>query len=346
MAAATALAGPRREPAEVTTKTSTRVGIYGSGRTATELVRALRPSPHRITAGIVHSERRAGADLGELTCGEPNGIPTTSDLAAAVGSGDFDLLLYAGLSGERHEEAMRLCVDAGIDLVHACFVHPRTALEPAVHDRLAARAAVTGSRVVGTGMIPGLWLDVLPALLSSGLPAPVSVRAARASDISSWGADVLRTELGVGTVRSGTADHVDGALRQSAQMIAEALGLVGVTPASRGGLVLADEDTTVGEIAVARGQVEGFRQEVVVACDGVERVVLAWSGLAGRPTASSEEKSVVLSLVGVDRTAIEVRIATPLDPYPGTAARMVQAVGGLAGLAPGLHPTSALPASS
>ena len=130
-------------------------------------------------------------------------------------------------------------------------------------------------------------------------------------------------------------------------MIAEALGLDSAAPQSRGGLVLASEETRVGAIEVAHGQVEGFRQEVVVLRDGRERVNLAWSGLAGIATSANEEpKSVELHLVGGDGTEIAVRVATPLDPYPGTAARMVHAVGGLTGLAPGLHATTALPASN
>lgn len=329
----------------MTTEKTVRVDVYGSGRTATELVRALQLSRHRIAGGIVHSERRAGADLGVLTVGEPIGVTTTADLHAAVRSGAFDLLLYAGLSGQRHEEAMVACAEAGVDMVHACFVHPRIALDPDLRERLTRLAVASGSRIVGTGMIPGLWLDVLPVLLASGLPAPVSVRASRDSDISSWGSDVLRSELGVGTARIGTAEHVDGALRESAQMVAEALGIEGTAVESRGGLLLASEETRVGEIKVAPGQVQGFRQEVAVLGGGEERVVLAWAGLPGPPASPAEERSVVVSLVGGDGTAIEVRAATPLDPYPGTAARMVQAVAGLAGLGPGLHPTTALPAA-
>ena len=84
-----------------------RLGIYGTGRTATELVAALRGGPHRISAAIVHSAHRAGKDFGDLTIGEPLGIEATSDLEGALRSEAFDVLLYAGLAGERHEHAMR-----------------------------------------------------------------------------------------------------------------------------------------------------------------------------------------------------------------------------------------------
>lgn len=323
---------------------SRRVGIYGSGRTAAELVRALELTNHVITTSVVHSRHRAGTDIGLLTVGEPIGVPATADLRTAVESGSFDVLLYAGLSGETHEEAMALCVEAGVDMVHACFVHPRVAMAADVLDRLAGRMAVSGSRIVGTGMIPGLWLDTLPSLLASGLPGPVSVQGRRASDISSWGADVLVHELGVGSAQTGASPHVDRMLRESAQMIAEALGLGGLAHESRGGLVLATETTRVGDIEVRPGEVEGFRQEVVVVQDGRERVSLAWSGLAGTHGADGDdEKAVELTLTGGDGTSIDVRVTTPPDPYPGTAARMVRAINGIVGLAPGLHLTTALP---
>lgn len=315
-----------------------RVGVFGSGRTATELVAALRRTRHVITAWVVHSPHRAGTDLGELTGGPPLGVIASTDLEGAVCSTDVDLLLYAGLSGDEHQRAMALCAEHGVDMVHACFVHPAVALSAASYQELAALTAASGARIVGTGMIPGLWLDVLPVLLTSALPAPVSVRAERGSNISSWGDDVLRTEIGVGTRRTGTATQIDALLRESAMMIADALDLLDPAVESRGGLVLAAEDRQVGAVPVRRGEVEGFHQEAVVVIDGIERVNLTWSGLAE----IGGEHDVELLLTGGDGSELRVRVSAPVDPYPGTAARMVRAVDGIQRLMPGLHPTSAL----
>ncbi|GAA3649367.1 hypothetical protein GCM10022237_06300 [Nocardioides ginsengisoli] len=319
-----------------------RLGLYGSGRTAAELVTALRSGPHSIEQGIVHAPRRAGSDLGELTIGAPIGVGTTSDLEAVLGSGKIELLLYAGLGGPRHIEAMALCAEYGVDMVHACFVHPRSSLPEPVYEALDAGARSTGSRIVGTGMIPGLWLDVLPCLLSSGLPAPVSVEASRVSDISAWGADVLAQELGVGSRREGTAVEPDRALRESARMIADVLGLGELEPESQGGLVAAGEDVIVGSLAVRRGQVLGFDQHVVLRQGESDRIRLSWRGLPGAGSAPGEKKAVEVTLTGADGSQILVQVSTPRDPYPGTAARMVSAVDGLQALGGGLHPTTAL----
>ncbi len=326
--------------------TGRRVAIYGSGRTAGELVKELRHSRHVLAAAIVHSARRAGQDLGVLTIGEPIGVTATADLDAALRSGTFDVLLYVGLSSERQSEVMAACAEAGVDVVHACFVHPRVALGEELYRRLADRAVATGARIVGTGMIPGLWLDVLPSLLSSGLPAPVSVRGRRLSDISSWGGDVLRHELGVGSTQTGASPRIDLILRESAHMIADALNLGEFSLETRGGFALAEKPVRVGEIEVVPGQVEGFRQELVVTAAGRERVRLEWSGLAevaSRVSNSGEAAAVELHLTGGDGSEIALQVNPPLDPYPGTAARMVRAITAMGTLPPGLHPTTVLP---
>jgi hypothetical protein len=320
-----------------------RVALYGSGRTATELVAGLALSRHDLVASVVHSPSRAGHDIGSLTTGETVGVLTTSDLDGTLRSGDVDVLLYAGLSGEVHARAIELCAEVGVDMVHASFVHPRVALDPASFARYNALAARTGSRIVGTGMIPGLWLDVLPSLLATGLPAPVSVVGARVSDISSWGREVLAQELGVGTTRTGPAETPELMLRESAQMIADALDLDGLALQSRGGLVHATEAKNVGGIDVRPGEVEGFRQEVLAVQRSGERIRLAWSGLVrGAGEDCGHGMGVRLVLTGADGSEIKVDVDPPVDPYPGTAARMLAAVSGLAGLPGGLHPTVSL----
>lgn len=323
-----------------------RVAIYGSGRTAGELVKELWHSPHVLTAAIVHSAHRAGQDLGALTIGEPIGLTATADLDAALRSKAFDLLLYVGLSGERLADVMAACATAGVDMVHACFVHPRVALDEELYQRLVDRTAATGSRIVGTGMIPGLWLDVLPSLLSSGLPAPVSVKGRRLSDISSWGNDVLRHELGIGSTQAGASPRINLILRESAHMIADALNLGEFALETRGGVVLAEQPTRVGQIDVLPGRVEGFRQELVVMAAGRERVLLEWVGLAevaSRISSSGTASAVEIRLTGGDASEIALQVNPPLDPYPGTAARMVRAIAAVGALSPGLHPTTALP---
>jgi len=322
-----------------------RVGIYGTGRTAAELLAGLPHTPFVLTSAIVHSPEKAGRDIGELVGQEALGVPATTDLDAALASGTIDVLLYAGLTGEHHLHAMTACAQAGVDQVHAGFVDPRAALAPEDRTRIEAAAQASGSRIVGTGMMPGLWIDVLPSLLASGLPAPVSVHCKRISNISSWGRDVLAHEFNVGTTTSGPSWRADSLLRESARLVADALGLAGCDLRSEGGLVAATAESRVGDTVVRPGEVKGFDQAVVLSDGGVDRVRLEWAGFGEPVAASSGDADVTLRLTGGDATELVVRVSAPVDPYPGTAARMLHAVRGVRTLPGGLHAPTALPSA-
>jgi hypothetical protein len=320
---------------------SVRVALYGSGRTATELVTALGRAPHELTAAVVHSPHRAGVDVGQLTIGRPIGLRAATDLEQALESGAVDVLLYAGLIGDRHEHAMEVCARAGVDMIHACFVHPGVALGTTLRARLDASAAASGARIVGTGILPGLWLDVLPALLTSALPEPVTVKARRCSDISVWGRGVLAHELSVGSVKVGMAERYDLVLRESVQLLADVLRLEGADVASHGGLLGAKVETRVGGIDVQVGGVEGFDQRVVAIEDDRERIELSWLGLPDL-AARGIHAGLEAVLTATDGSEIVMSLTPPRDPYPGTAARMLGAIRPLRSLPPGLHPTTAL----
>ncbi|MFQ6226537.1 hypothetical protein [Nocardia sp. NPDC002869] len=315
---------------------SRRIGLYGTGRAAGELVGAIAASPHTLTTAIVFFDDQAGQDIGTLTGGPATGVLATTDLEGAIRSGDFDVLAYAGLKGEVLNRAMELCVDAGVDLVHACFVHPRVGLDPDLYARLHERAAETGARIVGTGMLPGFWLDVLPALLSSALPAPVSIIGESRSDITSWGRGVLADEMGLGTPADGQPGPIGGVLHESAEMIADVLGLSGYEAKVDGGFVTAEVATDVAGIQIRPGDRVGFDQAAVVVHEGRERVRIAWKGL---PKGSFEgyERALTVTAVGGDGSRCTLNITPAPDPYPGTAARIVHAAGAVAALPGGLH---------
>lgn len=314
-----------------------RIGLYGTGRAATQLVGAIAASPHTLTTAIVFFAEQAGRDIGTLTGGPAVGVTATTDLEGAIRSGEFDVLAYAGLKGEVLYRAIDLCVDAGVDLVHACFVHPRVTLDPELYTRWNTRAAETGARVVGTGMLPGFWLDVLPALLSSALPSPVSIVGESRSDITPWGRGVLADEMGLGTPATpGRPGPVGGVLHESAAMIADVLGLTGYETKVEGGFVVAEAATEVIGIEIGPGDRVGFDQAAVVVHDGRERVRIAWKGL---PQGSFEgyERSMFVTATGGDGSACTLKITPAPDPYPGTAARIVHAAGAFGSLPGGLH---------
>ncbi len=312
-----------------------RVGLYGTGKSASYVIKALEHSPHKLTGAIVFFEEQNAQDIGILTGNSPTGILATTDLEGAIRSKTFDVLIYSGLSGEILYQTMELCADAGVDMVHACFVHPKLRLSTELYARLQQRSAETGSRIVGTGMLPGFWLDVVPALFSSALPAPISIVGRSCSDITSWGAGVLANELGIGQPAiPEEIGPIGNILQESALMLAEVLGLE--DPVERdGGFVSSDSNFEVAGISVVAGQRIGFDEAASITHNGQERVRVSWNGLP--KGYHGFEPSLSITLTGGDGSQINLKITRPNDPYAGTAARLVQAVNGIQSLAGGLH---------
>jgi hypothetical protein len=314
-----------------------RLATYGTGRLATEVLRQLRGAPHSVVLAAVHNPGRANEDLGELTMGEPLGVRTTADLGALDGAG-VDVMLYAGLVGETHEQVMQQCAEAGVDVIHTCFAHPRIGLAPEVRERVGAALAASGARILGTGILPGLLLDVLPAALAGGLPDPVAVEARIVSNLATWGEDVLRKELGVGSTEPGTAWRYDAIVRESALELVEALRLELDLDdlRSEGGLVMSAEPGQVGPIEIAAGQVEGFEQRVIGG--GADRTAIDLTWLAvPKPQERGLRPGLELTLTGGDGGSVRVGLQWTGDPYPGTAARMLKSIDPLRRMPPGFH---------
>ena len=318
-----------------TTTATLRVGLYGNGRAATEVLEAL-PAEFTLTKSIVFFDEQNGQDIGTLTGGAPIGVVASTDLEEAIASGELDVLIYTGLSGDVLVHAMRLCAEAGVDLVHACFVHPRVELTSAEYDVIERAAIASGARIVGTGMLPGLWLDVLPSLLTSALAAPVTIHAASRADITSWGAGVLAGELGIGELHVDEPGPIGPQLQQSALLIAEVLGIGSPLAEDQGGFVVADTATSVAGIDVDPGDRVGFDQSAVVFDGETERIRISWKGL---PAASFDGfvPGLEITATAADGAQAVLRIDRPADPYPGTAARLLHAVRGIRALPGGLH---------
>lgn len=313
-----------------------KVGLYGTGKAAGQIVRALASSPHTLTTAISFLGEEAGQDIGSIAGTAPVGVTVATDLEDAIRSGDIEVLLYAGLSGDTLYKVMGLCAETGVDLIHACFVHPRLRLVPELYQHLQESAQATGSRIVGTGMLPGFWLDVLPSLLTSTVPAPVSIIGQACSDITSWGGGVLANELGLGNPMETEQGPIGGILQESAEMIAGVMGLSDARAERRGGFVVSETAAEVMGIPIRPGDRVGFDEHVVIVADGKERVRIGWTGLPGN-VFEGFERSLSIKLIGGDGTEVVVDIGSPEDPYPGTAARFIQAIHGMQSLPGGLH---------
>jgi diaminopimelate decarboxylase len=313
-----------------------RVAVFGTGRIGTEVVRALLASEHHLVAGAVHDPAKAGRDLGALTIGEQLGVATTDALDDVLGMRELDSVLYCGMGGDVLADVLNRCADAGKDVISATgLVHPVADLGAARARELDLRARASGARILGAGMNPGFLLDALPVVLATSMPDPVTVFGLRVSDASTWGSNVLRTELGFGGPwqEGGEESQFISYLRQSLHVVGDALGLEFEAVQPLPGPVLAEHRTEFGDLVAEPGTVIGFHHAVAGIVGGRERVRLEWRGVLD----PSDEEGTELRIDGPGGISQTIHFDVPNDAYPGTAARMVNSIAPLRALAPGLH---------
>ncbi len=316
--------------------------IFGTGRLATELLRGCDASGVRVVAGIVANPTKDGQDLGKLTVGEPVGVTVTQDVDAVLARDDVDVVLYGGLGGDVMLDLLERSANAGKDVITASgLIHAGFHLGEAKAERLDRRARDGGARLLGTGVNPGFAMDVLPALLATSMPDPVSIWAGRVSNITSWGAEVLRQELRVGGEPAAAGATLIEHMTESVHLIAAATGLELETIDPRPGLIVADQAREVLGIEVDAGRVLGFHHRVIGIVEGSPRIELEWQSTLGEP-GGLQEGSVIRVKSPNDLETV-VRLDLPIDSYPSTAARMIKSILPLRALAPGLRRPDELP---
>lgn len=322
-------------------KAPLRVAIYGTGRTAAELARQLERTPYELVAVLVHDPAKAGREIARVIDGVRSPILTTLDIDSVFADLRPNVLLYAGLGGQVLVASMRRCLRAGADFINATFIHPVAALGPDVAFDLEEVAKEAGARALGTGVNPGLWLDVLPALIATACEGRPQVKARRVTDISFWGDDVLSTEVGVGRTSEEPPERFYGSLTESALVLADALGAQLDEVRRTGKALLATRATRVGGVEVMPRSIRGFDQSVLGVSDGDTVLEVRWIGVPD-PSLDALEPGIDLELVGVNGGTVHAHLTPPPNPHPGTAARMIKSIRPLRDLPPGLYTPGSL----
>jgi 4-hydroxy-tetrahydrodipicolinate reductase len=241
-----------------------RLAQLYTGGVGSEIVRRCAGHPElELVAVMVHTDEKAGRDSGELVGAAANGIVTTQRLDdvlaakpdAAIHSGltfDLDLvtaLLRAGVSVYTGIGGYYLPGSPDFDLIDA-----------------AGREG--DASFTAGGNIPGLISDVWPLFVTGYTGRIRQIRARQWNDVSTYPSGVQIQSLGIGKDVGAEAEyaemfdaHFTSAIRQSAQMIADGLG-VELTDCvlSEKRTVVAEEDFTLpsSRLVIARGQVAGI----------------------------------------------------------------------------------------
>lgn len=174
-----------------------------------------------------------GRDLGEVLGIDHLGVNITDQPADVLKKENVDCVVIATTSWVKEQmDDLRQILKAGINCVSiAEEMSSPEAQSPELAAELDELAKANGVSIIGTGVNPGLCMDLLVVALSAGCHQVTSVEAERVNDLSPYGPTVMRTQgvgLSVEEFEKGVADgSVDGHIGfpESAKMISDALGL-------------------------------------------------------------------------------------------------------------------------
>ncbi|MGL5406061.1 MAG: 2,4-diaminopentanoate dehydrogenase [Propionibacteriaceae bacterium] len=174
-----------------------------------------------------------GKDLGEILGRDKMDVIVSDDPAKVLAEAKADCCVIATTSWVKEQfEDLKTILESGTNCVSiAEEMSSPEAQNPELAAELDRIAKENGVSIVGTGVNPGLSMDTLVVMLTSGCHEVTSIEAERVNDLSPYGPTVMRTQgvgLSVEEFEKGVADgSVDGHIGfpESAKMISDALGL-------------------------------------------------------------------------------------------------------------------------
>ena len=323
-----------------------RVIHYGLGPIGMEAARVVSRRPGIIAVGAVDKDpAKVGKDLADVAdLPGPSGTIVRSSISE-VSTISGDVVLHSTGSyladvSPQLEELLR----AGLHVVSTCEELSYPVGERAeIAARLDSVARKRGVVLLGTGINPGFAMDALPIFLTSVSQDVTSIRVKRVNDAGKRRLPLQR-KVGAGLergefqklVEAGKVRHVG--LRESMQMLADAMGwkVDSVEETTEG--VLAQERVSTAYLTVEPGQVAGVHQVGTAFVDGRAVITLELQMYVGAPQESDE-----IWIEG--RPNLHLRCE---DGFPGdisTTAILVNAATRVADLPPGLRTMKDLPAA-
>ena len=257
-----------------------RVVQWATGSVGVAAIRGVLEHPDLELAGCwVHSETKAGKDVGELVGSAPLGVTATNSLDDILAL-DADAVIYAPLLPNLDEVTALLRSGKNV-------ISPVGWFYPSQSEAAPLEAAARDGNVTlhGAGIGPGAATELFPLLLSVMSTGVTFVRAEEFSDLRTYGApDVLRHVMGFG----GTPDSalsgpmqklLNGGFFQSVRLIVDRLGFAAdpkIRTSQEIAVATAPIDSPIG--VIAPGQVAGrrFHWDAMVGDGMVVRITVNW----------------------------------------------------------------------
>jgi hypothetical protein len=300
-----------------------RVAVSGLGRLGGELILRVQESRSTELVALV-SERAA-----ELRSDPPAAVAAGArllDFEQALTDDEIDVILD-GHHGSADEiaELFRRCAEHGKSVISSsALFDPGSEIGAQDATALDLLARRTGARLLGTGLNPGFLLDMLPAIWGALSPGWTTVTAIRTVEAGAWGPGP-RSYLGIGGEPAALEATVPMPLTGSLIVLAAALDVVPKQTDERRTALVASEDVMLGDEVFTRGVAIGFDHRAWAAVDGGRTLEVGWHGAVGleryEPGAVN---GVTVEVDGDMPMRMSATGAFAEDPYPATAARMVQ----------------------
>ncbi len=271
----------------------------------------------------VHSDEKAGEDVGVLIGGEALGVAATNDRDAILAL-DADCVLYAPLLPDATEVEALLRSGKNV-------VTPVGWFYPTPGDtRLSTAATESSVTLHGTGIDPGGITELIPLVLSSLTSQLTHVRAEEFSDIRTYNApDVVRhIMLFGGTPEAAMSGPMIGLLTggftQSIRMLLDGLGFpADAEVRTDQAVAVATEpiDTPIGVIEPGQVAAQRFAWEAVVDGEVVARLAVNW--LMGEEHLDPawefgpEGERYEIEIIGDPSTLTTIRGFQPATPEEG-----------------------------
>ncbi len=257
-----------------------RVIQWATGGVGRAAVAGIVAHPELELVGCwVHSAEKAGRDVGELCGLGPLGLAATTDVDELVAL-DVDCVVYAPFMADPSVVARLLASGKNV-------VTPLNWFFPGGRDESAIEAACAtgGTTVHGTGIHPGGVTERFPLVVSALSQSITSVRAEEFSDIRSYGAPAVVSDIMLfgRTPEEAEASMMPAILGdgfgQSIAMLGHALGFrldPGPRVTHEVALATAPIDSPIGAIPPGRIAAQKFRWEATVGGEPVISVRTNW----------------------------------------------------------------------
>jgi hypothetical protein len=253
----------------------------GVGRAAIEGV--LTHPELELVGCWVHSDAKAGRDVGELIGGEPIGVAATNDIEKILAI-DADCVVYSPVLADAKVVARILRSGKNV-VTPVGWWYPQT---DQVTD-LEAACVEAGVTLHGTGIHPGGITERFPLMVSALSNAITRVRAEEFSDIRTYAApEVVRDVMLFG----GSPEHARTSImttvlghgfKQSVRMVAAEMGFA-IEPELRTShevaVATAPIDSPIGVIEPGQVAAQRFRWEGLV--DGEPVIIAAVNWFMGQ----------------------------------------------------------------